>query len=64
MPVAGAVPRVAAAETREPARAFSLDQRLERLADQGRILLEASESLRLRNQLVIEREGRAHRSVS
>src|SRR5579862_9092474 len=50
----------AAAEPRQPARRFALDQRVERLADQRRFLLYSRIELGLCHQIVIEGDGRPH----
>src|SRR5438128_1056722 len=52
--------RLAASQTRQSPCAFTLDQCLERLADQRGLLLEAGECPSLRQQFIIQREGRAH----
>ena len=51
---------LAAAETRQPAGAFPLDQRFERLADKARLLLQAREGLRFGDEFIIERKRGAH----
>jgi hypothetical protein len=60
MPRRGCELRFAATQTRQPTRAFTLDQRLERFPDESRLLLQASESLRFGQKFVIEGKGRPH----
>jgi hypothetical protein len=55
---------LAAAEARKPPRAFPLDERLQRLADDGRLLLEAGDGLGLGQKLVVEGKGRTHRMIA
>src|SRR6516162_10565634 len=52
--------RLAAAETRQPARGLALDQRLERLADQRRFLAYPGVSLRLGQKRVVQSNRRPH----
>jgi predicted ArsR family transcriptional regulator len=56
-------PQVRFAAT-EAARAFALDQRLERLVDHAGFLLESGQGLSLSHQFVIKRHRRAHPSTS
>lgn len=51
---------LAAAKACQASRAFTFDQRFQRLPDQTGLLFEAGEGLRLGHEVVVECKGRAH----
>src|SRR3954447_334772 len=55
---------LATTETRQPPRAFTLDQSFQSLPNQARLLHETGEGLSLGDECIVERQSRTHPRTS